>query len=75
MNIREVFKQAAQQVMQKLSNIALAVKLVLGASPEAARPAMAMAANAGPSFGLGASSNGAGARRPQAMRRPHRDDE
>lgn len=67
MNIREVFKQAAQQVMQKLSNIALAVKLVLGASPEAARPAMAMAVNGGPSLGLGASSNGI--RRQRARKR------
>lgn len=72
MNIREVFKQAARQVIEKLSNIALAVKLHLGATPEANRPQMAMAAAAAPGFGLGGS---AGARRPPAMRRPRREDD
>lgn len=65
MNIREMFKQVARQVIEKLSNIALAVKLTLGATPEAARPAMAMAARGGPSLGLGASSNGVRRQRPQ----------
>lgn len=66
MSIREIMKQAARQVIEKLSNIALAVKLHLGATPEAARPAMAMAAAAAPGFGLG---GGGGSSRPGARRR------
>lgn len=68
MNIREMFKQVARQVIDKLSNIALAVKLHLGATPEASRPAMAFAAAAAPGLGLGGSG---GARtRPGLRRRP-----
>lgn len=71
MSIREIMKQAARQVIEKLSNIALAVKLHLGATPEAARPQMAMAAAAAPGFGLGGGSS----TRPGAVRRRQRHDD
>lgn len=74
MNIREMFKQVARQVIDKLSNIALAVKLHLGATPEATRPAMAMAAPAGLNLGFGSSSGGARSR-PGLRRATRTEDE
>lgn len=78
MNLREMFKQVAREVINKLSNIALAVKLHLGATPEAARPAMAaaLASNLAraPSFGLGG-GGGSASSRPNARRRTHKDTE
>jgi hypothetical protein len=63
MNIRDVFKQAARQVIEKLSNIALAVKITLTATPASTRPAMAMAAALSPALALG---GGGGGPRPRA---------